>query len=193
MDITKNLLVSLFFACYDDGKEDGTGEDGVVYFYSVPRKEIYFCDSDRIKIVSNLARQPFDLRGGYDLSLSIEEFNKQESIKQLCWDIQPESITQYSMVKPKHISSVFCLRPNMNNERINCQCGYFFLFGIEGGKDKSKWATFPEEWLLNPIIIPAGSKKGILKELEKMDINEGFFYPDYEKVSNSIRSRYRKS
>jgi hypothetical protein len=192
LDVTKNLLVSLFFACFDDSRKDSQVKDGIVHFYSVPKEEVRYCDSDRIKIVSNLAKQPFRLRGGYDLSLSVQEFNKQDAIKQLCWDIQSESITLYERVVPKDIRSVFCLHPNMNNERINRQSGYFFLFGIEGGKNKNKCAKFPEEWILESIIIPSEAKGKILEGLGKMGIDEGFFYPDYEHVSFAIRNRYQK-
>jgi len=216
LDVTKNLLVSLFFACFDDNREkdckekgceykdckskDSKDKDGIVYFYSVPDDKIKYCDSDTVKIVSNLAKQPFNLRGGYNFhkykigQKGIKIFNKQVSVEKFRDDIQSESITLYSRVNPKDLQSVFCLRPYMNNERINRQSGYFFLFGIGGdGENKKECAKMEDEWILKPIIIPAGAKGNILKELDKMDINEGFFYPDYEHVAKSIGKRFGKN
>jgi len=79
----------------------------------------------------------------------------------------------------------------MNNPRVIRQEGRFFLFGISG-RSKAGCAKFPREWLREPVIIPAGSKKRILDELDSMGLNEGFFYPDFEHVSRVVRERFRK-
>jgi hypothetical protein len=79
----------------------------------------------------------------------------------------------------------------MNNPRIVRQQGYFFLFGIDGKKEKC--AKLKNDWIKDPIVIPADCKKPILKELEWMGYNEGFFYPDFEHVNNVLRTRYGTS
>ncbi|MDR0410802.1 MAG: hypothetical protein LBH75_02370 [Treponema sp.] len=50
----------------------------------------------------------------------------------------------------------------------------------------------PQEWIKDHIVISARYKKPILEELDTMDFNEGFFYPDFEHVSSAIRKRYGK-
>jgi hypothetical protein len=77
----------------------------------------------------------------------------------------------------------------MNNPRIIRQDGYFFLFGIDN--DKKKCAKIKENWILEPIRIPSSAKENILKELDILNINEAFVYPDYEHVNNYIRDKYR--
>lgn len=52
LDISKNPLVDLFFACFaDKGRESSLKEDGVVYVYAVPTEEIKFSDSDTVSIL----------------------------------------------------------------------------------------------------------------------------------------------
>jgi hypothetical protein len=61
LDISKNPLAALFFACFSEaGKDEYAKDDGIVYVYAVPRQEIAFCDSDRVTILANLCIMPND-------------------------------------------------------------------------------------------------------------------------------------
>jgi hypothetical protein len=199
LDISKNPLVDLFFACFaDKGKEASFKDDGVVYVYAVPTKEIKFADSDAVSILANLCKRPhngFVIDKKYNIKRDATEeerlaFNKEEAIQYLVYDIQEEKPHFHPLVQPKTIGSVVCLRPRMNNPRIIRQDGYFFLFGVNG--DKEHCAKMNADWIKDPIIIPAKYKKPILEELGKMDLDEGFFYPDFEHVSEVICRRYGK-
>jgi hypothetical protein len=106
----------------------------------------------------------------------------------LVYDIQEEKPHFHPLILPEDLSSVVCLRPRMNNPRIIRQDGYFFIFGING--EKKHCAKMKADWIKDPIVIPAKHKKTILEELDKMDYNEGFFYPDFEHASGVIRRRY---
>jgi hypothetical protein len=76
----------------------------------------------------------------------------------------------------------------MNNPRIIRQDGYFFLFGIQG--EKKNPATLPQEWIQSPLTVPARYKKAILAELDALNINEGYMYPDFQHVNEVLRKRY---
>jgi hypothetical protein len=78
----------------------------------------------------------------------------------------------------------------MNNPRIVRQDGSFFLFGING--DKSRCATLNKDWIKPPITVPHSAKERILAELDQMDYNEGFFYPDFEHINHVIRKRFSR-
>jgi hypothetical protein len=191
MDISKNPLTGLFFACFaDKGQDASLKKDGVVYVYGVPKKEIKFTDSDTVSVLANLCKRPntFSVKGL--TRLSRDEFNDEEAIGYLVYDIQEEKPHFHPLIQPDAINSVVCLRPRMNNPRIIRQDGSFFLFGIDG--EKKNCAKIPPEWIKAPVIIPAERKKAILAELDKMDLNEGFFYADFEHVSSVIRHRYGK-
>jgi hypothetical protein len=189
LDISKNPLVDLFFACFaDKGQETSYKENGVVYTYAVPTGETTFADSDTVTILANLCRMPSDF--SVPAYTTREKFNNDDQIQNLLHFIRDDKPGFLPVIQKETISSVVCLRPRMNNPRIIRQSGYFFLFGIIG--EKKHCAKMNEDWIKDPIIIPARYKKSILEELGKMDLDEGFFYPDFEHVSGVIRRRYRK-
>jgi hypothetical protein len=191
MDISKNPLVSLFFACFSDrGQQASLEKDGIVYVYAVPTTDIKFSNSDAVSILANLCQRPYPFSIKDKLHLDRDRFNKVEDIEYLVYEIQAEKPHFQPLVLPETINSVVCLRPRMNNPRIIRQDGYFFLFGIDG--EKKNCAKMPSDWIKDPIIIPSKYKESILEELDKMDFNEGFFYPDFEHVNNVIRRRYGK-
>jgi hypothetical protein len=187
MDISKNALISLFFACFaDKGQEKSMEKDGIVSVYTVPEEDISFCDSDSVTILANIAKRQESFK--CDITMPLKEFNSQGPIQQLLNDIRQDKAGFAPEIDPHTINSVLCLRPSMNNPRIIRQDGYFFLFGIKG--EKKNCADMPPEWIGEPIIIPAKYKKSILKELDAMGINEGFVYPDFDHVNNVLRRRY---
>jgi len=189
MDISKNALVALFFACFaNKGDETSLKKDGVVYVYAVPEEKIKFSDSDTVSVLANLCKRPNSFSIKDIMSQDRKEFNTHQRVLYLVYDIQEEKPQFTPLINPQHINSVVCLRPRMNNPRIIRQDGYFFLFGIEG--EKKNCAKMPPEWIRDPITIPAEHKQDILAELKTMDYHEGFFYPDFEHVSEVIRERY---
>jgi hypothetical protein len=191
LDMSQNVLVSLFFACFaDKGQEASRAEDGIVYVYEVPEHEISFCDSDTVAILANIAKRPAPFK--IQPSKDWEKFNEQDEIKQLLHEIRQEKPDFASHIDGfDEINSVVCLRPRMNNPRIVRQDGYFFLFGVDG--EKKNCARLPQKWIKTPIIIPANYKGAILEELDTMNINEAFVYPDIEHVNNVIRRRYSRA
>jgi hypothetical protein len=189
LDLSKNPLVPLFFACFaDKGSESSLKEDGVVYRFAVPTAEIKFCDSDTVAVIANICKRKWTFPGEDIAHLNKKQFNKSEQIKFLIHDIREDKPFFRPIIEPDHIRSVVCLRPRMNNPRIVRQDGHFFLFGIDG--TKRKCAKLPTRWVKDPIFIPAKSKERILKELDMININEGFVYPEFEHVSNVIRKHY---
>jgi hypothetical protein len=185
LDISKNPLVDLFFACFADKGQDSTkNEDGVVYIYAVPNEKIKFSDGDTVAMLANICKRPS--RGLHCL-----DKNDEDALGYLAYETKQERLDfSEKYLKWDALNTVVCLRPRMNNPRIIRQSGYFFLFGINGKKEK--YAKMPPEWIKDEIIIPAQYKQSILEELNTMDYNEGFFYPDFEHVSNVLRRRYGK-
>lgn len=191
MDVSLNPLVGLFFACFDDGNAETIKKDGIVCRYKVEEHEIKTCDSDTVAVIANIARCKAAFPYVDCTAMSVQDFNTSKGGGELHFEICREHPHSYACIIPEHIYGVVCLRPRMNNPRVIRQEGRFFLFGV-GGKTKASCATFPREWLREPVIIPARSKKRILDELDSMGLNEGFFYPDFEHVSRAVKSHFRK-
>ena len=170
LDITKNPLVALFFACQKDFDADGE-----VLVYSILRdSQIKYFDSDSVCILANLAKRPIDF-----------VFNKHKSY--LVYDIKKDRpIFDGKILKTSAIHDVLCVLPKLNNSRISKQDGAFFIFGM--GKDKKT----PAEFLDAPttIIVKADAKKEILNDLDLLGINEASLFLETDKVMHQIREEF---
>jgi hypothetical protein len=192
MDISRNPLIGLFFACFADVDKESSKKAGIVYLYTVPKGKIKYCDSDAVSIIANICKCPYDFSVRDIYHLERDEFNNEERIQHLIHEIGEEKPYFHPVVEKENINSVVCLRPRMNNPRIIRQDGYFFLFGID--YDKKNCAKLDPDWIQDrKFIIPHEAKKKILHELDALNINEAFVYPDYEHVSNVIRKRIEES
>jgi hypothetical protein len=191
LDITKNPLISLFFSCYQETPVERE-KDGFVHVFSVPHEEIKYCDSDSVCLVANISKRPADFSiKGID-HLDQKEFNEQDAIGYLVYEVQSDKPNfLFDKVKPETLKSVICLSPMMNNPRIINQAGYFFLFGVAG--DKKDCAKIKDEWIVDKIRVSGAAKERILEELDFLNINEAFVYPDYEHLSKTLQVRYKKN
>jgi len=190
MDISKNPLIGLFFSCFADrGQEKSLEKDGIVYVYAVSNYAIFYYDNDTVTILVNLCKLTNEEKR-IDSSLSDRAFNEQPTIKRLLHCIRQDKPDFANHIDPGDTEEVVCLRPQMNSPRIIRQDGYFFLFGFKD--EKKNYAKMKADWILDPVVIPAKSKKEILFQLDKMDINVGFVYPEMERVNEAMRERYGK-
>ncbi len=76
LDITKNPLVALFFACQSSKNEKNEESNGKVFIFKVPKIDIKYYNSDTISIIANLAKMErnFLLQEVFESLI----FNKQE-------------------------------------------------------------------------------------------------------------------
>jgi len=169
LDITKNPLVALFFACQKDPKADGE-----VLVYSMLQDQIKYYDSDAVCILANLAKRPIDF-----------DFDKDKSY--LVYDIQSDRPNfDGDMLGIDETKKVFCVLPRLNNNRIIKQDGAFFIFGM--GEKKEDPAAIVDAPIT--IIIKAEAKKKILKELDLLGIYEASLFPETDKVMHQIKEEF---
>jgi len=194
MDISKNPLIALFFACFPDVNNETLKEDGMVYLFKVPEKEIKYCDSDAVSVIANLCKRPFSFSIKNTNDMEINNYKQDKDIYEIQYlvhEIRDEKPYFQILVDKKDINSVVCMRPRMNNPRIVRQDGYFLLFGINF--EKKNCAQLNPDWIDDKkFLIPHDAKQKILKELNMLNINEAFVFPDYEHISTDIRKRYGK-
>jgi hypothetical protein len=191
LDISSNPLVGLFFSCYRGiGQSIDNKNNGRVYVFSVPEKEIKHCDSDAASIAANLCKRPIDFSVKGMSRMGRDKLNEQESIQYLVYDIQEEKPHFKPLVLYKDINSVMCLYPRMNNPRVIRQAGYFFLYGIN--IEKKSPAVLNPTWKVEDIIIPHKKKNKIVEDLSFLNISESYLFPDYERLANSMKQDYEK-
>jgi hypothetical protein len=183
MDISRNPLAGLFFSCYSGGVETASEKDGRVFVFSIPEKEMRYCDSDTVSLISNLCERPFDFTVN-------DEFGLEKLINGITEREKPNfELTKYYHDKDL-FNQVLCVRPRWNNPRIIRQDGYFLLFGID--EVKSRPAKINDAWQVDEIIIPGNKKELLLNELDFLNINESFFFPDYKHLANTFCKNFRR-
>ncbi len=185
LDITSNALLALFFAC----KKRDSEKDGIVYIFNIPNEIIKFYDSDTVSVIANLAkREKFDFPS--NLENCKEAFNKHKDIQFLLHNIKDEKPYFKNEIVPKHLYSIVCVKPILNNRRIIRQQGAFLLFG-NNKYEKYKPAKLNDSKIsLKKIEIEKTAKNKILKELEILGISNATAFPDISNVSEYLKEKY---
>nr|WP_321239293.1 FRG domain-containing protein [uncultured Tolumonas sp.] len=192
LDITSNPLVALFFATEEDKELDS--EDGQFIAFPIPRHKIKFYDSDTVSVLSNIAKRPAD---GLDISSidydtetkqGIERFNKEKDIKYLLHDIRHEKPHFDALIKKKHLESIFCVKPLLNNRRIINQDGAFLLFGIN--KSKATIAEYNASDF-EPIKITVKNKSAIRESLKALGLTYDKIYPELDTTAKHLKEKYK--
>ena len=169
LDITTNPLVALFFACKGSDKNNG-----VVLIFPMLNEQIKYYDSDSVSILSNLAKRPNNFCFSSDKETFINDIKQDK----------PNFKGEYLEIDAAQ--DVLCVLPKLNNGRIICQQGAFFIFGM--GKTKDKPAKLKDKPI--KIIIKAHYKKEILRELQVLGIDEASLFPETDKILKQIKLNY---
>ncbi len=191
LDLTANPLAALYFACSEGADPRESGE---VVFFRLPKKNVKYFDSDTVSVIANISRRPrpFNLPGS---TQSIDKFNAESEIYSLFHEIKKEKPYFEPQIRRKHLESVICVKPRLDNPRIIRQDGAFLLFGMS--KDKRNCANFPNEFLFHPneqrLFVIATEKRRILKQLESLGITQATLFPEIDRVSLHIKSAYKSA
>lgn len=187
LDLTSNPYIALYFACEKDIKSDSSF-DGEVLFFQSKEPEKYY-DSDTISIISNLAMMKSEFKIG-DEDLLIKEFNKQGSIPYLLHQIKFEKPNFLNIINPKDLHKCFIVHVPLDNKRILNQQGLFLIVGM--GNDKTKPASLEDSVFKHDnkklvFLIPDSKKQRLLEELDAMNINKSFIYPEIDDVADFLK------
>lgn len=185
LDITKNSLVALYFACIDHQKcadddegdcSDGAGicrhnacSDGVVYFFKTYEK----FEKKKAQVIALLSK----------LSTPFSYHEYIELIKdELGYVLEPSQLRKYLEEQTILITS------NKNNNRVIKQDGDFFLFS--NGLDKQEKLTFDLSHTTEYIYIDKEYKQTILKELDSIGINQYSLFPEPEYLAKYLKNKF---
>jgi hypothetical protein len=211
LDLTTNPLVALYFSVigecekkrkseYQESQEISFLEkkkkellNGKIKIYRVQRKNINFFDSDKVSLLSNLAKIEnileinkiiklyADTHTRYNNHLDILVQSKYDSImKRLLQEIRREKPYFELDFELEDFRKILCVIPKLDNDRIKAQQGAFFLFGIANEE--------PE--IYQEFEIDSNAKKNIKKELERLNISEDSLFPEISKIAQGIKDTY---
>lgn len=190
LDVTLNPLVALYFACVDHPECDGA-----FYYFNTPT---FWHDNWAVQIVADYATD----HKHYIKELILRERHRLQDYSSEDMIIQ-NSIT-HALGVPAH-----AVLPKSSNRRIQQQSGAFLLFGmsfkklapheIRPGYIPYGELDIEKEEHIAPVIkkirIPAKCKMLILEELDLLNINEGFLFPELEyqakKVAKHVQTKIK--
>ena len=192
LDLTKNPYIALYFACEKIKNSDKKNYGEIVFFTTQDGQTEKYFDSDAVSIVSNLAMMPnkFDIG---DEMLSVKDFNNQEDadIQYLLHQIKYEKPHFLDIINPSDLHKCFIVHVKLENKRIINQQGLFLLVGM--GKQKTEPADVNENiYKIDSkkliFVIPENRKSEILRQLNTMNINKKFIYPEIDDVADYLKN-----
>jgi hypothetical protein len=185
LDITSNPLLALYFAAEKD--PDCEGE---VQVFEVRDQNVKFPDSDRASVVANLARlkrNQHEEISNIPKDLAPKAFCANDSMQKLLHFIRQEKSYFTDEIIPEHISSIMVVRGKQSNPRIVAQSGAFLLFG-----DNADFAHDPKGSGIHKrtMKVPIDAKRRILRDLDRININESTVYPGLDRSASYLKTLY---
>lgn len=191
LDLTRNPIVALFFACSNQNGSVNKNVDGEVVMLQTPSNIIKYYDSDSVSILSNLCKLKIAEKR-FDTSLSKDIFNEEDDVHKLIHAIREEKSYFINVIIPSEINNIYFVKVKKNNSRVLVQDGLFLIFGM--GKDKNQ-LSIPTDWIVtnqssDKLIIDKDSKYKIVKELERIGISHNTLFPEMESSSKFLKRKY---
>lgn len=186
LDITRNFLVALFFAC-----ENQNNSYGEVILLETKNTEVKYPQSDTVSILASLPAFCLDKQKEFyenakDQKLDIKQFN--DKIARLIHEVRLEKPAFKAEVIKENILDSYIVYALKKNNRIIKQDGAFILCGLENQNGfLEKYRHREDE---KKLIILIKNKKKILKQLDTFSINHATLFPEVECVSEYIRNKY---
>lgn len=188
LDITKNPLVALYFAC-----EDLSDKNGEMIVFSVPKNEIKYSKSDTVSILSCLSVFDEVEKGRFRrlANSKIEKKKFNEEIRRLVHEVRLEKPAFLSEIEKEELLKAYFVLPEKNNKRIIKQDGAFIICGLIDEKNNViNNYKYKENDKIQIYIIESKNKNKIIKELDKLSISKAVLFPEIEEVAEYIKKKY---
>ena len=162
LDLTRNPLVALYFAC--DSKQD---EDGIVYVGNGPvARSSDICINTMVECLFS-----YESHG----RIHIPESGIQLGDRHLSHDFVKRCI---------NIKHPIVFQTDLSNPRIRNQNGYFAFFNISSSWEE---ASFSKK-----IYIKAENKDKIITQLSRIGIDTRYLFPEFSSATTCIVSSIKK-
>lgn len=189
LDVTRNPLVALYFACETD-----PGKSGEIIVFEVDHEELKYPGSDTVSILASLplftsAEKEQIYRWASDSTLSPEDFNK--NAVRLLHEIKLEKPAFRDELKKEDLTDVFFVLSEKKNPRIMKQDGAFIICGLfDRKKNPINRYRLKRENKIQIFIVKNRAKEGIMRQLNKLSINKAGLFPEIEDVAEYIKDKF---
>ena len=207
LDITRNPLVALFFACEEKKNRD---KDGRLHVFAVPSDLIKSFNSDTVSIIANFAKLRHaeqNLLLGKSMgrlcrrvrrvATALRLGHSHRSRGRLYHFIQQEKPHFKEKIDPRDWFRVFVVEPQQSFERLRAQSGAFLISAFHERFERN------EILKLNPNIpvcnlynhytltVSGDSKKdNIMEDLRLLNITRETLFPGLDEAAKAVEQRY---
>lgn len=186
LDITRNLLVALYFAC-----ESNQNSFGELILISAKPQEIKYPQSDTVSILASLPAFSYDKQQEFrNLAkkprMGSEAFNK--GVARLIHEVRLEKPAFQSEINKEDLLTNYIVYALKNNNRIVKQDGAFILCGLSN--DTGALESFRYKEKRKKVVILVDKKKKILEDLKTYSINRASLFPEIECVAEYLKGLY---
>jgi hypothetical protein len=182
LDVSFNPLVALYFACKG---ENDKSKDGEFLRLSVRKSKLKYFDSDTVSLLSNLSNLTGNERDFMRTTKTRKELMDSPAGERYMQFMRAEKPYFLPNIAMDDLRNVLVVKPKQSNRRILAQQGAFLLFGLESELEDDNDVGIR----IVRTRIPATSKTTILRQLDRININESSLFPEIEKAAQYIMSQ----
>ena len=188
LDITRNPLVALYFACCSNEKEIGE-----IIVFAPEEEQIKYENSDTVAMLASLPMFT------YEEQITLMDYlyapNKIEEeyinlLERFVHEVQTEKPGFINRIRNTDMENCFIVLPKKDNSRIVKQDGAFIICGI----NEMPETIINQELRLvqddKQVLVFVTNKKSILNELDLLSINQSALFPEIDRVAEYILLKY---
>lgn len=186
LDITRNPLVALYFAC-----ENNLESFGELVLISAENHDIKYPQSDTVSILASIPIFPYEKQQEFKqlaLDPDVHGLTFNERVSRLIHEIRLEKPAFQAEIRKNDLVSNFIVFALKNNNRIIKQDGAFIICGLSDEEKTLEEFRYRENG--KKIIILVDGKKKILEQLETFSITHATLFPEIECVSEYLKNKY---
>ena len=195
LDVTKNPLVALFFACESS---DHTEKAGRLHIFAVPKSLVKPYDSDTISVIANFAKltrpEKSLLLGKRDNAVGMLGSNSYHgTIRRLYQFIRQEKPYFEERIDPSILYQVFVVEPQQSPERIRTQSAAFLVSAFHelfDRRDIRNWNSDIPVYANYRVTIPQEAKSNVLEDLALLNITQETMFPGLDSSAAAITRHY---
>ena len=192
LDVTRNPLVALFFACEKD--EDQAGK---FHIFAAPRPMVKSFNSDTVSVIANFARLPRSDQNvllGNTVMSSVNRHGSYGSVMGKLYQLIEEEKPGFEKrIDPKDFYRIVVIEPQLSSARVRAQSGAMLASAFHKRFEKEVVEGVANldvygHYVLN--IPPGETKHRLIDDLRILQITRPNLFPSLDETSAEITQRY---
>ena len=186
LDITRNPLVALYFAC-----ESNLESYGELVLISADKHSVKYPQSDTVSVLACLpvfsrAEQRQFADAAADPQSTDEEFNR--GISRLISEVRLEKPAFQAVIKKEDLLKSHIVLASKNNNRIVKQDGAFILCGLSDESASLEEFRYKENG--KKVVVLIDDKPKVRRQLETFSVSHASLFPEIECVAEYLKNKY---